>query len=112
MSLREKKKVVGATLFRCVHGWPMVLGVPVQGLLALLFGAVVSIFSVSFLGDSFLLPCLVLGCWFAIWGLAIYACRLDPADVGARIAAWKGHLLPVVDSFSPESSGLTVEEDV
>jgi hypothetical protein len=102
---QDNELVSGARLYRIVHGWPMVFGVPVPVFFLGFLAAIVSTSLASMVGgSSWILPgflaVLFAGLWIAV--LATY--RLDPAEVGAAVVRWRGELPEVVESFSPESA--------
>jgi hypothetical protein len=96
-------------MYKVVHGWPMLAGVPVPAFLILMLAGVVGVFGVSMLGGLTGAGVVVVTA-AASWGALAWLFGQDQVAVPLFFVKRRARLRPIISSYSPSWSGVDVDE--
>ena len=109
-STTPRPGVPWARMYRTVHGWPMLLGVPIPAFLLLTLAGIVGVFAASMLGGLITVGLVAVGAVLSWLSLALVF-RQDQVTFPLTVVARRARLGTIIASFNPSWVRVVVREE-
>jgi hypothetical protein len=99
-----------ARMYRVVHGWPMLAGLPIPLFLLVMLAGILGVFGASMFGGLTAVALAVAGA-FLWWGGLTLLFRQDQAAAALLLLRRRARLAGVIASFSPSWVRMVIGEE-
>ena len=100
-----------ARLYRVVHGWPMLAGLPVPLFLLLMVCGIFGAFGARLMGGGLTLVAIVVGVVGGLWLGLSWLMRQDQVSVPLFFVRRRTALRSVISSYSPSWTRMGLDEE-
>jgi hypothetical protein len=97
-------------MYRVVHGWPLLAGIPVPLFLVIMLAGILGVFGGSMFGGLTVVAFVVLGTAL-FWGGLTWLFRQDQVAVPLFFVRRRALLGTVISSYNPTWAGVDLQEE-
>jgi hypothetical protein len=105
-----RQGVPWARMYRVVHGWPMLVGIPIPSFLLLMLVGIVGVFGASMFGGLITVGLVTLSVVLSWLGLALVF-RQDQVTLPLFLVTRRARLGRIISSFNPSWVQVVFEEE-